>query len=109
MQGTNSIYSKVNSVSKMNFPVSVLPTIKIVGNSISLIPILLLNSNSINIWYFLWSLLIPDFYYLIYLYFFLFAITLLLSTLTTIIRDIQMIVQSVVRLLIYFANFMGCT
>ncbi len=102
-QGTNSIYSKVNLVSKMHFPVSVLPTIKIVGNSISLIPMILITI-AIALIYGIFSgvYLFQIFYYLICLYFFLFAITLLLSTLTTIIRDIQMMVQSVVRLLMFF-------
>src|SRR5690625_2990563 len=34
IQGSNSVYQKVNLVSKMNFPVSLLPTIKIIGNSL---------------------------------------------------------------------------
>src|SRR6476620_10322529 len=35
LQGSNSIHKKINMVSKMKFPVSVLPTITIAGNSVS--------------------------------------------------------------------------
>lgn len=102
-QATNSIYAKVNLVSKMHFPVSVLPTIKIVGNSISFIPMILI-SICIALFYGIFSgiYLIQLVYYLLCLYVFLFAVTLLLATLTTIIRDIQMMVQSIVRLMMFF-------
>lgn len=102
-QASNSIYSKVNLVSKMNFPVSVLPTIKIIGNSISFIPMILITIgilyiNNIYSGIYLLQLL----YYLWCMYVFLFALTLLLATLSTIIRDIQVMVQSVVRLMMFF-------
>ncbi|MEX3622358.1 ABC transporter permease [Viridibacillus arvi] len=102
-QASNSVYAKVNLVSKMNFPVSVLPTINIVGNSISFIPMIILTLG-IALVYGIFSgiYLIQILYYLVSLYVFLFALTLLLSTLTTIIRDIQIIIQSIVRLMMYF-------
>lgn len=103
VQASNSVFAKVSLVSKMHFPVSVLPSIKIVGNSLSLFPMILI---TIGIAYFydIFSglYLLQLFYYLACLYLFLFAITLLLSTLTTIIRDVQMMVQSVVRLMMFF-------
>jgi teichoic acid transport system permease protein len=101
-QGSNSIYSKINLVSKMKFPVSVLPSIKIIGNSISFINMLLI---TIVIIMFngklpgLYLLQIP--YYIFSLYFLLFSLTLLLSTLTTIIRDVQQMVQSIMRIMMY--------
>lgn len=102
-QGSNSIYAKANLVSKMNFPVSVLPTIIIVGNSISLIPMIILTFVIVLIYgIFSGIYLVQILYYLFCLYFFLFALTLLLSTLTTIIRDIQIMVQSIVRLMMFF-------
>ena len=42
MQGSNSIYQRVNLVSKMKFPVSILPTISIVGNAFSFIIMLII-------------------------------------------------------------------
>jgi teichoic acid transport system permease protein len=101
-QGANSIYSKINLVSKMKFPVSVLPSIKVIGNSIPFL-IMLVITIFIFILYRNFSgvyiLQLP--YYMFSLYFLLFALTLLLSTLTTIIRDVQQMVQSVMRIMMY--------
>ncbi|MEH6958017.1 ABC transporter permease [Neobacillus drentensis] len=101
-QGSNSVYSNITLVSKMKFPVSVLPSIKIVGNSFSFFVMMIftlvivwINGSFSGIY----LLQLP--YYLFCMYFFLYGLTLLLSTLTTIIRDIQPIVQSVMRLMMY--------
>lgn len=101
-QSANSVYTKINLVSKMKFPVSVLPSIKIVGNSFSLIimliitiAILLLN----GVYPGLYLLQLP--YYLLCLYVLLFGLSLLLSTLTIIIRDIQNLVQSIMRIMMF--------
>lgn len=100
--GSNSVYSNISLVSKMKFPVSVLPTIKLVENSISfffmmLITILILLLNG----YFSGIYLVQLPYYLLCLYVLLYGLTLLLSTLTTIVRDIQPLVQSVLRVMLY--------
>ena len=103
IQASNSIFAKVNLVSKMHFPVSVLPTIRIIGNSISLIPMIIITIGiAFYYGFFSGAYLFQLIYYLICLYFFLFAITLLLATMTTIIRDVQMMVQSIVRLIMFF-------
>ncbi|MGN1401787.1 MAG: ABC transporter permease [Bacillus sp. (in: firmicutes)] len=101
-QGANSIYSKVALVSKMNFPVSVLPSVKIVGNGFSFVAMLVIAwliiiSNGLFSGVYLLQL--P--YYLLCLCVLLFSVTLLLSTLTTIIRDIQSMVQSFMRIQLY--------
>lgn len=101
-QGANSIHSKVSLVSKMKFPVSVLPSIKIVGNSFSFIPMLIISFLILLLNGFfsgLYLLQLP--YYLFCLYFLLFSINLLLSTITTVIRDIQNMVQSLMRMMMY--------
>lgn len=101
-QGTNSIYAKVNLVSKMNFPVSVLPTIRIIGNAYAFIPMLIITIGILLInGVFGGIYLLQLIYYLFALFIFLFAVTLLLSSLTTIIRDIQNMVQSVMRLMLF--------
>lgn len=103
VQASNSIFAKANLVSKMHFPVSVLPSIKIMGNSLSLFPMILIIIVVASLYgIFSGVYLIQLIYYVSSLYFFLFAITLFLSTLTTIVRDVQMIVQSVVRLIMFF-------
>lgn len=102
-QAANSIYLKIGFVSKMNFPVSILPSIKIIGNSFSfiamlVITILILLVNGV----FSGIYLVQLFYYLACLYVLLFGLSLLFSTLTTIIRDFQNIIQAAVRMSVYF-------
>jgi len=101
-QGAKSVYTKVGSVSKMNFPVSTLPVIKIVVNSFTFIPLLLLVIlvllfNGVLSGHYLLQL--P--YYLLALYILLYSVSLLTSTITTIIRDIQTLIQSIMRLMMF--------
>jgi teichoic acid transport system permease protein len=110
IQGSNSVYSKVNLVSKMKFPVSVLPSIVIVGNSFSFILMLLALMLILFIYGInpgLYFLQLP--YYLICLYVFLYSITLLFSTISTIIRDFQVMLQSLMRMLMYFSPILWKT
>src|SRR5690625_3941436 len=104
IQGSNSVHQKVNLVTKMNFPVSLLPTIRIVGNSYQIIVLLfilflviLLN----GIFPTIYLLQLP--YYLFCLYAFLFSFTILISTIATLIRDYQVLLQSMMRMLFYLS------
>ncbi|MBC5635722.1 ABC transporter permease [Ornithinibacillus sp. BX22] len=102
VQGANSIYSKVNLVSKMKFPVSILPTITIISNSLNLIVMLAIFG--IVAWYYNISLslhIVQLPYYMLCLYVFLFALTLLSSTISALIRDFQLLIQSIMRLLFF--------
>ncbi|MDC3411821.1 ABC transporter permease [Aquibacillus sp. 3ASR75-11] len=102
IQGSNSIYQKVSMVSKMNFPVSVLPSIKIVSNSfqfIILMVLLFIILLAYGIEPTIYLLQLP--YYLLSMYVFLFAFTLLSSTVSTLVRDYQMFLQSMMRMLLY--------
>lgn len=101
-QGSNSVYGKVNMVSKMKFPVSVLPTIVLVKNTFNyivmnviLVLVIIVMGVELN------NYLIQIPYYLLSMYVFLFAVTLLFSTLSTIIRDFQLALQSAMRLLFF--------
>lgn len=101
-QASNSVYSKVNVVSKMKFPLSVLPSIKIMENAFTLFIMLIITVfiflvNGVFSGLYLLQLL----YYLFCLYVLIFGITLLLSTLTTIIRDIQSMIQSIMRMMLF--------
>jgi teichoic acid transport system permease protein len=102
VQGSNSVYQRVNLVSKMKFPVSVLPTVSIVGNAFTfiimlaiLMGILVLNNIIPTVYW----LQIP--YYLLCLFTFLFSFTILSSTISVIVRDYQVMLQSVMRMLLY--------
>lgn len=97
-QGTRSISSKVNVVSKMNFPMSVLPTIAIVNNLVPymvmlviVIGIVLYTGHFSGIYF----LQLP--YYLFGMVVFLYALNLLMATISIIVRDVQLIVQSIIR------------
>jgi teichoic acid transport system permease protein len=110
IQGSNSVYSKVNLVSKMNFPISVLPTIRIISNSfqlgfMGLMLAIILVIYQVNPG--IYILQLP--YYLFCLYIFLFSFTLLSSTITTLIRDYQMLLQSLMRMLLYLTPILWDT
>lgn len=103
-QGSNSIYQKVNLVSKMNFPVSLLPTIRIIGNSfqfVVLLGILFVLLLIYGIYPTAFILQLP--YYLLCLYVFLFSFSILSSTIATLIRDYQTLLQSMMRMFLYLS------
>jgi teichoic acid transport system permease protein len=102
IQGSNSIYSKVTLVSKMKFPVSVLPTITIVGNFFSFtlmfaFLILLMFVYHVTLTFYFFQII----YYFICLGALIFAMTILFSTLTAMVRDFQLLIQSIMRMLLY--------
>ncbi|MBG9452165.1 Teichoic acid translocation permease TagG [Cytobacillus firmus] len=102
VQGSNSIYSRINLVSKMKFPVSILPTVTMIGNSFNFFIMFFLLSiilvvYQVNPGYYLIQL--P--YFLICLFAFLFALTLTFSTISIIVRDFQLIIQSGVRMMFF--------
>lgn len=102
IQGSNSIYSKVNLVSKMNFPVSILPMITIVSNSFNfviMVIILFVIASFYDIEFTISLIQLP--YYLFCMYAFIFSFTILSSTLSALVRDVQLIIQSVMRLFFF--------
>ncbi|WP_099160087.1 ABC transporter permease [Virgibacillus ndiopensis] len=110
IQGSNSVHQKIGLVSKMNFPVSLLPSIRIVSNSfqffimlIILIVIALVYGVEPSLY------VIQVLYYLLCLYAFLFAFSLLSSTISTLIRDYQMALQSFMRMLLYVSPILWDT
>ncbi|MRG85085.1 ABC transporter permease [Salinibacillus xinjiangensis] len=110
IQGSNSIYQKIGLVSKMNFPVSLLPTIRIVGNSFQffiMLGILVI----IDLFYGIKPSIynIQFLYYLICLYAFLFSFSILSSTVSTLVRDYQVALQSLMRMLLYVSPILWNT
>ncbi|GEK37483.1 MULTISPECIES: ABC transporter permease [Enterococcus] len=105
MQASNSIYKQVGLVSKMKFPVSVLPSISIAGQLTNyfwymmiVITALLLNG------------VYPTLYWLQYIYYFfsmlvfLYAFGIFNATITTLVRDYHVMLQSIFRLLFYISG-----
>lgn len=102
VQGSNSVYSRINLVSKMKFPVSVLPTITLVSNAFNFFIMLFFVAAIMFIYKINPGIyLIQLIYYLICLFLFLFALTLLSSTISIIIRDFQQIIQSAMRMMFF--------
>lgn len=110
LQGSKSIYSRIKIISKMNFPMSVIPSFVIFSR---LYPHLLLLGIAIILFQFLgypitiYYLQLP--YFLFATTILLFALTLITSTLTTIVRDVQQVVQSIMRVLIYLTPILWVT
>lgn len=105
MQASNSIYKQVGMVSKMKFPVSVLPSISIFSQLsnyfITLIVVILC---------LVFSGVYPTVYWLQYIYYFfsmivfLYAFGLFNATITTLVRDYHVMLRSVFRLLFYVSG-----
>ncbi|GAA0289861.1 teichoic acid transport system permease protein [Gracilibacillus halotolerans] len=109
-QASSSVYQKVSLVSKMNFPVSVLPTIRIISNSQQffimlgiLFVITLLYGVKPSLY------LIQIIYYICCMFIFLIAFGLITSTLATLARDFQVFLQSIIRMLFYLTPILWDT
>lgn len=104
MKSSKSIYSKIKMLSKMSFPMSVIPNYTIFAQFYPHLILLVIGTvilqfigYPISIYY----LQLPI--YIIGLLVFLFSFALITSTLSTIIRDVQMLLQSVMRMLLYLS------
>ncbi|AYV73729.1 ABC transporter permease [Bacillus sp. PK3-056] len=101
-KSSKSIYTRLRMVSRMNFPLSVIPSYVIMS---LLYPQLLLMVVVIILYQFIgypisiYYLQIP--YFLFAAVMFLFALALITSTISTIVRDFQMLLQSLMRVLLY--------
>lgn len=103
IQGSKSIYTRLAILSKMNFPISVIPHYVIFANfyihiALLLLAIIIINGMGfyVNIYY------IQLIYFIFALFCLLFSISLTTSTISTIIRDFHMLLNSVLRMLLYF-------
>lgn len=103
-EGCNAVFSKTNVITKMKFPVSVLPATvcaKELFNHlcmliITFVTILLCGYRPSVNW--LWL-----FYYLVCIFIFVESISMILSVLTMLWRDIKKLVTSFMRMLMYFS------
>mgnify|MGYP005828991649 CR=1 FL=1 len=102
LEASKSIYTRINFISKMSFPMSVIPTYVIVSKFYS--HLMLVGIITIGL-QFTGNFISPYFIQLPYFMFctlvLLISLSLITSTLSTIVRDVQMVVTSVVRMLLY--------
>ncbi|MCF1684853.1 ABC transporter permease [Tetragenococcus halophilus] len=102
---SNSIFKQISLVSKMKFPVSILPTINIVSNLSSYFPMVAIVIATV-----LSFGITPTIYWIQYIYYFvclisfLFAFGLLNATITILIRDYHIFLQSIIRLFFYVSG-----
>ncbi len=103
--GSNSIYKQVNLVAKMKFPVSILPMNNLVSNLTSYISMLFF----LVLFMFIYKIF-PTIYWLQFVYYFiamvvfLFSFGILNATITTLVRDYHIALQSILRLLFYVSG-----
>ncbi|MEN1967756.1 ABC transporter permease [Lentibacillus sp. N15] len=105
IQGSKSIYTRLRMLSKMNFPMSVIPNYVIFSQFyVHLIMIIItilifqLNGFYVNIYY------LQLIYFIFAAFCLIFAISLITSTLSTIIRDIHMLLNSTLRMFLYVSG-----
>lgn len=105
IQGSKSIYTRLRMLSKMNFPMSVIPNFVIFSNFYIHIVMLILTivffqftGYSITIYY------LQFIYLIIAAFSLLFAVSLITSTLSTIARDVHMFLTSILRMLFYLSG-----
>ncbi|API94199.1 ABC transporter permease [Virgibacillus pantothenticus] len=105
IQGSKSIYTRLRMLSKMNFPISIIPGYVIFSQfyvhiMMLVIAIVILNMNG----YYISAYYLQLIYYLIATLALIFSISLITSTLSTIIRDIHMLLNSTLRMLLYLSG-----
>lgn len=105
IQGSKSIYSRLRMLSKMNFPMSVIPNYVIFSQFYVHLVMLVI---TIIIFQFMGYFV--NIYYMQLIYFafaalcLLFSISLITSTLSTIIRDVHMFINSTLRMMLYVSG-----
>lgn len=102
LQGSKSVYTRIRMVAKMSFPISVIPTYVIFSKFYQHLMLLIVafiflqftghipTIQLIQLPYFMFSTLV-----------FLVALSLITSTLSTVIRDVHMLIQALMRMLLY--------
>ncbi|ALC88769.1 teichoic acid ABC transporter permease [Bacillus sp. FJAT-18017] len=102
LEGSKSIYTRINFISKMSFPMSVIPTYVIMSKfypHLILVAIITIGLEIVGGHFSLFFIQLP--YFMFATLMLLIAVSLITSTLATIVRDVQMIVTSIVRMLLY--------
>ncbi|MFB5661495.1 ABC transporter permease [Alteribacillus sp. HJP-4] len=107
IDGSKAIYTKVKMVSKMNFPTTVIPTYIVISKlyaHLALIFIVMIymqaTGYSINIYYLQFPYLLAATIAL------LVSIVMITSTATVLIRDIQLLIRSTIRVMLYLTPFL---
>lgn len=101
-QGSKSIYSRLRLLSKMNFPMSIIPNITVFSKlypHLILIGIAFIIMQITGYTVSIYILQLPYFVFAAFAFTYTFA--LFMSTLTTLIRDLQLLLQATLRMVLY--------
>jgi teichoic acid transport system permease protein len=101
-KSAKSIYSRLQLISKMSFPMSVIPSFVIMANfytHLMLVAVVIVFLQFTDFKVSVYYIQLP--YFMLSTLIFLISLALITSTLTTIVRDVQQIVQSVLRMMLY--------
>ncbi|WP_330949199.1 ABC transporter permease [Virgibacillus sp. MG-45] len=105
IQGSKSIYSRLRMLSKMNFPMSVIPNYVIFSKLYIHIAMLIITIVFLQFYGFTFNIYyLQIIYYLFATFCLVFAISLITSTLSTIIRDVHMFLNSTLRMGLYLSG-----
>src|SRR5690625_1766605 len=105
IQGSKSIYTRLLMLSKMNFPMSVIPNIVIFSKLYIHLFMLVITIVLFQFMGYFVSIYYLQFIYFIFASFCLiFSISLITSTLSTIIRDVHMLLNSTLRMMLYLSG-----
>ncbi|EST13602.1 ABC transporter permease [Sporolactobacillus laevolacticus] len=107
IQGSKSIYSRIRFIAKMNFPMSAIPSYVILEKfyqhlMITGIVFVILQFTKYHVSVYIIQL--P--YFMFAALAFLFSVSLITSTLSTIVRDVHQILISIMRMLFYLTPFL---
>ncbi|WP_160725743.1 ABC transporter permease [Bacillus sp. USDA818B3_A] len=104
IQGSKSVYSRIKVIAKMNFPMSVIPSFVIFSRFYHHVMLVIIIMGLLSFYGYsptIYLIQLP--YFMILCLLLLMAISLITSTLSTIIRDIQMVLPAIVRVLMYLS------
>lgn len=102
LDGSNSVFKRINMVAKMNFPISSLPSVVIASNLFSYFVMM-----GVYVIVLLASGVYPSLHWIQYIYYlicmivFMFSFSLFNSTISVLVRDYQFLLQAVTRLLFF--------
>jgi teichoic acid transport system permease protein len=102
LQSSKSIYTRIRLIAKMSFPMSTIPSFVIMSKfyqHLILVGIIIVIFQFMGQFVSIHYVMLP--YFMFATIALIFSFTLITSTLSTIIRDVQMVVQSLLRVLIY--------
>lgn len=108
LDGSNSVFKRINMVAKMNFPISSLPSVVIASNLFSYFVMM-----GVYVIVLLASGIYPSLHWIQYIYYlicmivFMFSFSLFNSTISVLVRDYQFLLQAVTRLLFFLLPIFG--